>query len=283
MAGIKVRRLRERDTDRAIELTDLEHWGYTPADFRRLLALAPNGCFAAEKGDRVVGVLSTTAYGPVAYLGAVIVDPALRGRGVGEAMMRAALEHLDASGVETVVLNAYLNVIRFYERLGFRRKYTNCRWEGTQDGRPAPGIRRVRRADLKRIASFDAGYFGADRRRLLDRLASEFPGSFLVSESSGEIEGYIVGNAAPESCEIGPWVVAPGHPGVARDLFHSVLVAAKAKAYAFSVPMPNADAQAFAQELGLREVFQTLRMVRGREAYHGRPEGIWGFAGLEKG
>jgi len=283
MAGIRIRRLRERDIDRAIELTDLEHWGYTPADFQRLLALAPKGCFAAEREGRVVGVLSTTAYGPVAYLGAVIVDPAFRGQGVGEAMMRAALEHLDGSGVETVVLNAYLNVIPFYEKLGFRREYTNYRWEGTQDGGPAPEIHPVRHADLKRVASFDAGYFGADRWSLLDRLASEFPGSFLVSESSGEIEGYIVGNAAPESCEIGPWVVAPGHAAVARDLFHSLLLAAEAKAYAFSAPMPNADAQAFAQELGLREVFQTLRMVRGRESSYGRPEGIWSFAGLEKG
>ena len=283
MEGIRVRRLRERDIDRAIELTDLEHWGYTPADFRRLLALAPRGCFAAERKGRVVGVLSTTAYGPVAYLGAVIVEPAFRGRSVGEAMMREALEHLDASGVETVVLNAYLNVIPFYEKLGFRREYRNFRWEGARDGGPAPGIRPVRRADLNRVASFDAGYFGADRRRLLDRLASEFPGSFLLSESSGQIEGYIVGSAAPESCEIGPWVVAPGHPSAARDLFRSTLLATKARAYAFSAPMPNAEAQTFARELGLREVFQTLRMVRGREPFHGQPEGIWGFAGLEKG
>jgi hypothetical protein len=79
--GTRVRRLEERDIDAAVALTDLEAWGYTPADFRRLLDLSPQGCFAAELDGRVVGVLTTTAYGPLAFLGAVIVAPDLRGTG----------------------------------------------------------------------------------------------------------------------------------------------------------------------------------------------------------
>ena len=43
MAGAQVRRLRERDVDAAIALTDLEGWGYSRADFRRLRALSPRG------------------------------------------------------------------------------------------------------------------------------------------------------------------------------------------------------------------------------------------------
>ncbi len=261
----------------------MERWGYTPADFRRLLTLSPKGCFAAEKAGRVVGVLSTTAYGPVAYLGAVIVDPTIRGQGVGEAMMRTALEHLDSAGVETVVLNAYLNVIPFYEKLGFRREYENCRWEGSRDGAAASGVRIMETADLPRIEPFDADYFGAGRRNLLDRLASEFPKSFLVSQDRGEIAGYIVGNPSPDACEIGPWVVAPGHPAVARSLFRGLLATVGTAAYAFSAPIPNVDAEAFARKLGLKQAFRTLRMVRGRDAYRGRPEGVWAFAGLEKG
>lgn len=283
MAGVKVRRLRERDIDRAIELTDLEHWGYTPADFRRLLALAPKGCFAAERDDRVIGVLSTTTYGRVAYLGAVIVDSSLRGQGVGEAMMEAALGHLDSSGVETVVLNAYLNVVRFYEKLGFREEYENHRWEGTGAGTATGVARSIPPADLDQIAAFDAEYFGISRRNLLDRLASEFPRSFLVSERGEEVEGYIVGNPSGDSCEIGPWVVAPGRRDAAANLFRDLLSGTKARSFAFSGPAPNADVVGFTRELGLREVFRTLRMVRGRDAFRGRPEGIWAFAGLEKG
>jgi ribosomal protein S18 acetylase RimI-like enzyme len=93
MEGTNVRRLDERDIDAAINLTDLENWGYTRADFRRLLALSPEGCFVAESRGRVVGVLTTTSYEGLAFLGAVIVSPELRGKGVGKAMMETALEH----------------------------------------------------------------------------------------------------------------------------------------------------------------------------------------------
>src|SRR3989449_6783625 len=36
--GTRIRRLEQRDIDAAIVLTDLEAWGYTREDFRRLLA-----------------------------------------------------------------------------------------------------------------------------------------------------------------------------------------------------------------------------------------------------
>src|SRR5207249_11192846 len=130
MEGTRVRRLEDRDVDAAIALTDLEAWGYTPEDFRRLLALSPDGCFAAERAGRVVGVLTTTTYDGLAFLGAVIVVPELRGKGVGRHMMEAALDHLRAMGVRTVRLNAYLNAIPFYERLGFQREYEVIRWHG---------------------------------------------------------------------------------------------------------------------------------------------------------
>src|SRR5213596_2637540 len=51
--------IEELDIAAAIALTDLEAWGYTTADFRRLLDLSPEGCFAAELRGRVVGVLTT--------------------------------------------------------------------------------------------------------------------------------------------------------------------------------------------------------------------------------
>src|SRR5688572_26108514 len=100
--GAKVRRLEERDIDAAIALTDLENWGYTRSDFRRLLALSPTGCFAAELNGLVVGVLTTTTYDELAFLGAVIVRPEVRGRGLGQRMMEETLQHLKAQGVRTV-------------------------------------------------------------------------------------------------------------------------------------------------------------------------------------
>lgn len=283
MAGTKVRRLRERDIDRAIALTDLEHWGYTRPDFLRLLALSPKGCFAAETGGRVVGVLSTTSYGPVAYLGAVIVDPSRRGQGVGERMTRTALRHLDATGVETVVLYAYLNVIPFYEKLGFRREYENVRWEGPRVASGPSSGRPVRPSELGALSGFDATFFGASRRSLLERLATEFPESFLIAEERGTIVGYIVGNPSGDACEIGPWVADPDHTTAYSELFRGLQAATEATRFAFSAPEANPYVREFAKGIGHDEVFRTVRMFRGENSFRGRPEGIWGLAGLEKG
>lgn len=283
MAEPRIRRLVEGDIGRAIELTNLEGWGYTKADFERLLALSPQGCFAAEERDKVLGVLSTTSFGPLAFLGAVIVDPAVRGHGVGQLLMHAALKHLASTWVQTVRLNAYTNVIPFYEKLGFHGEYPVVRWQAeVAAGEPA-SVPAARPEDIDALVSFDARYFGAPRKTLLARLLEEYPDTFLVAQQGPQVYGYIVGSPYDHACEIGPWVVAPGHPEVARLLFRALVAAVGPREYAFSGPERNPDLVAFAQEAGFTEAFRTLRMWWGQDLHPGDPRGIWAAAGLEKG
>lgn len=283
MEGTRVRGLEERDIDDAIALTDLEGWGYTPADFRRLLALSPEGCFAAELEGRVVGALTTTSYDGLAFLGAVIVRPELRGKGVGRLMMKVALDHLRGSGIRTVRLNAYLHAVRFYEDLGFHREYEVIRWHGAAATGRAGGVRPVRVGDLPGLARFDAGFFGADRSRLLERLADEFPESFLLAERAGRPGGYIVGNVSGDSCEIGPWIVEPGARDVAPNLFHGLVAATGASSIAFTGPSHNEGLLEFIQTIRYEEAFRTLRMWWGEDDFPGDPAGVWALGGLEKG
>jgi len=282
--GRRIRRLEERDIDAAIALTDLEAWGYTREDFRRLLALSPDGCFAAERYGRVVGVLTTTTYDGLAFLGAVIVAPELRGKGVGKEMMEAALAHLRATGVRTVRLNAYLNAIPFYERLGFHREYEVIRWHGlAKAGERVRGIRPVRAEDLTGLARMDAKYFGANRQKLLARLAEEFPSTFLVAENRGRLRGFIVGNPSGASCEIGPWVVEPGSRRVATDLYRALIDSAGASQVALSGPSQSGALLEFVHESRFKEVFRALRMWWGANEFPGDPASIWAVGGLEKG
>lgn len=283
MGEPRIRRLVERDIDRAIELTNLEGWGYTRADFERLLALSPQGCFAAEDEGKVVGVLSTTSFGPLAFLGAVIVDPAVRGQGAGRRLMQEALRHLASTWVQTVRLNAYLNVIEFYEKLGFHREYEVIRWHAdvprAQPGHASPATPE----DVDRLVSFDARYFGAPRKALLQRLLEEYPETFLVVSEGPQVLGYLVGSPYDHACEIGPWVVAPGHPHVVRDLFQTLVAKVGPREYAFSGPERNPELLEFAAGAGFSEVFRTRRMWWGQDLYPGDPRGVWAAAGLEKG
>lgn len=55
----------------------------------------------------------------VAKIGRVAVRKEHRGRGVGEALMRRAMEAARAAGMTRAILDAQLPVIPFYEHLGF--------------------------------------------------------------------------------------------------------------------------------------------------------------------
>lgn len=284
MEGTRIRTLEERDIDAAIALTDLEAWGYTREDFRRLLVLSPDGCFAAERDGRVVGVLTTTTYDGLAFLGAVIVAPELRGKGVGKQMMEATLAHLRAKGVGTVRLNAYLNAIPFYERLGFHGEYEVIRWHGaTRPKGKVRGVRAIRGDEVDGLARMDANYFGANRKVLLTRLAKEFPRTFLVAERESRPQGFIVGNPSGDACEIGPWVIESHSDQVAEDLFNALVASTGASEVALSGPSRNRALLDFVGEARFGEVFRALRMWWGADAFHEDPAGIWAVGGLEKG
>jgi len=140
--GIGVRRAVETDLPAVVRLFALEDDGNkedadpaTPLDPRYARALAtidrdPNLALMVAVDDaRVVGVLQLALIQHVAYRGGrvaqienVIVDPSERGRGVGEAMMRWAIDEAKRSGCFRVQLTSNKRrerAHRFCERLGF--------------------------------------------------------------------------------------------------------------------------------------------------------------------
>lgn len=82
---------------------------------------------------RIVGLLSVAFYdvpsGRKAWIEDVVVDAAARGGGVGEALVRAALNVAREEGAVRVMLTsnpARRAAHRLYERMGFERYGTDC-------------------------------------------------------------------------------------------------------------------------------------------------------------
>jgi GNAT superfamily N-acetyltransferase len=106
-----------------------------PLDPRYEAALArmagdpDNGLFVAEVDGAVVGTFQRTLIQHVAYHGGtvsqienVMVDPRVRGQGVGASMMRWAIDEARRRGCYRIQLTsnkARTRAHRFYERLGF--------------------------------------------------------------------------------------------------------------------------------------------------------------------
>ncbi|MCB9373745.1 MAG: GNAT family N-acetyltransferase [Microthrixaceae bacterium] len=87
---------------------------------------------ARDDAGRILGSLTLVVFpiptGIRAWIEDVVVDEAARGRGVGEALNRAALERARAEGAKTVDLTSRPTreaANRLYRRLGFVPRETN--------------------------------------------------------------------------------------------------------------------------------------------------------------
>lgn len=74
----------------------------------------------AEGPTGIVGAVGLEMYGPVALLRSAVVHPALRGHGVGEALITTALQYAEDRGVEDIVLLT-TTAERWFPRFGFSR------------------------------------------------------------------------------------------------------------------------------------------------------------------
>jgi ribosomal protein S18 acetylase RimI-like enzyme len=103
------------------------------ADELRAIVDAPDSVlFLALDGDDVIGSLTLACYrmptGVKAWIEDVVVDEAGRGRGVGEALNRAAIDEARARGAKNVNLTSRPSreaANRLYQRLGFVPYETN--------------------------------------------------------------------------------------------------------------------------------------------------------------
>ena len=101
--------------------------------FREMQASGDNLTYVAEEDGRLVGTFMLTFIrhllrqgSRVAQLEAVRVDAGARGRGIGERMVRWAIEEARRRGCSRMQLTSNKSrkdAHRFYERLGFERSH----------------------------------------------------------------------------------------------------------------------------------------------------------------
>jgi GNAT superfamily N-acetyltransferase len=201
---LEIRRLTRADVAAVLRLAGLAGWNQTDKDIERLLALAPDGCFAACAGGRVVGTTTTTSYGTdLAWVGMVLVDPDFRRRGIATALMQTALDHLRGLGVTTIKLDATPAGRAVYERFGFEPECALERRFGPAPAGPPEG---ASAASWAEIAVPDRVAFGADRGPLLRALIGDAGAPLLVRRPGGQIAGYGLARPGARAGYVGPVV-----------------------------------------------------------------------------
>lgn len=245
--AIDYRDLTRADIPAGLRLCRIAGWNQLAADWELFLHLSPHGCRAAVQDGKVVGTVTTVNYeNRFAWIGMVLVDPEVRGQGVGTRLLKEAISIL--RGIPSICLDATPQGRPVYQRLGFEDEYGLCRMQRAETGdRISPSslgraedlvIRPMHPRDLVSIAEADRRVFGADRRQILNWALDQSPEYAWIAWSATGLQGYCFGRHGFNFDQIGPvhspkeivsqWLVAaslssvkPGTPVIVDPLLHS--------------------------------------------------------------
>jgi GNAT superfamily N-acetyltransferase len=276
-----IRPMASADLPLGMRLSGQAGWNQTEADWRRFLALEPDGCFVAERDARPVGTVTTCVFDSLAWIAMVLVDKAERGRGIGTRLVEFALGHLDGRGVRSIRLDATALGRPIYEKLGFVAEYELARMEGPawQVDR-AIAVEPVSDELLGEVVELDSRAGGTDRRRLIEQLHREAPDRLLAFRDGGRAAGYVATRDGAKATFIGPAVARSERIG--RDLLDAAVSRVAGQPIFIDVPLDNAATVDWARSDRLAVQRRFTRMCRG-EPVGGQPELIWASSGPEKG
>jgi GNAT superfamily N-acetyltransferase len=268
-----VRLLTSNDVSHAMQLSTLAGWNQTAQDWLLLLELASESCFCLEVDGLVVATATLLNYGSrLGWIGMVLTHPSYRHRGFARKLLTHALAHADACGIRTVKLDATDQGQRLYESLGFRVEQPVERWVCAGElGRETCAVSQS--SSISQCFEFDAVAFGADRSRLLNKLADR--GACFV-----EAGAYLLTRPGRLPSYVGPCVSM--NQETARAFLQRALATAVVGPWVWDLLPRNRHAVSLAAELGFSPQRQLMRMVRG-DALAGDDQRVYAIAGFEFG
>jgi GNAT superfamily N-acetyltransferase len=260
------------DVPAAFELSREAGWNQTLEDWRMLIELDPEGCFAIECDGRLAATTTLLCYGHrLAWLGMVLTSAEYRRRGFARSLVKRALELADARGIETVKLDATEQGQPLYESLGFKAERPIERWSTKTRALPrANNDYPASAASIELLLDRDA--FPVDRSEVLRSLLRH--GKAFVSP-----QGYLLQRPGHLATYLGPCVSASSE--AAEQLIECCL-AEREGPWFWDLFPGNSKAVAIAAERGFQPQRTLVRMYRGRELREPEQK-IYAIAGFELG
>ncbi len=243
------------DAQAAMRLVEQAGWNQTPADWQRVIAYQPWGCFKATRDGQLVGTVTSTSYGQeLAWIGMMLVDTHERRQGIGRALMNRVVAQLQQTQVRTIKLDATPLGQPLYEQLGFAVQNQFERWRRAEIGGEAVAIETKTNLEPMHL-ELDRRAFGLDRSHWLRNVATtrhclmDDNGFGMIR--SGRVADYL-----------GPIVAATYE--VAETLI-SPLVASTTSTIFWDMPNPDSRVVTLAKSLGFEPVRSLTRMVLGQD------------------
>jgi GNAT superfamily N-acetyltransferase len=169
-----VDRLLPTDLAAGLRLSTQAGWNQVAADWQRVHDLCPGGFFAGRLDGQVVATACVASYDTTAaWIGLILVDEAMRGRGYGGILFDRALQRAREIAGDAVGLDASSFGRPVYLKKGFVDVAPIDRWSGSLTETPGAPLDRVTASTFDRMAELDRTACGVDRRGLLRHLLED--------------------------------------------------------------------------------------------------------------
>jgi GNAT superfamily N-acetyltransferase len=265
--AVVIRPLLPADGEPAIRAVREGGWGDRRPELEFYVRHPPCHPFVAETDGTIVGTALATCSDRIGWLGLVFVAPAMRGRGLGAALTRTALEFMTSLGCRSVLLAASELGQPIYDRLGFVVDGAYAIWTGARSSaattQTEARVRRLTPDDLSAVAELDRRVTGEDRGQTIGAM-----GEGWVLADRGRVHGYALRT---------PWGLGPA---IAEDvttgqaLVDLLLAHASASPTTIIVPTANATAHEHLVARGF-VVQRELPRMRLGDPVSWQPSRIW--------
>jgi predicted N-acetyltransferase YhbS len=274
-----IRRLGRDDLDFVDRQKRREGWACSRKQFEVYLEHDPDGCYVAVAGGQPVGMVTTTSFGRSGWIGNLIVEPDLRGRGIGRALMERALEYLQGEGTTTVRLEGDPPGIPLYRKLGFVDEFESCRLTRSPSEPASPlddaATETMTPRDLDEVAALDSEIVGPNRRRFLELklAAAELA---LVRRRDRRIVASLLASPTDRGLRISPCVAREAAD--ARSLIATAVAAAAGRPVLIGLPARNTEGLEMLARMGFERGASSRRMRRGPSVDAGDPTRVFAIA-----
>ena len=283
---ITLRPMTLADIPLGMQLKEQAGWNQTSADWQMLLG-AGTGLVATVEG-RSVGTATVVPYGDAfSWVGMILVDRGVRRRGIGTALLRAAIALAREHGAAR--LDATPQGKPLYAGLGFREEYDLVRM--MRPGADPLPVRPSEQCNLacspvtddawSELSGTDLAVFGADRVSVLRALWRRAPAYAYAARRGDALVGYCFGRSGSIYDQIGPIVAED--PDTAWTLLCAALPRCGGRDVILDVPTSQRTWRARLARLGFERRRGFTRMCLECGHTFGLPDPQYAIAGPEIG
>lgn len=280
MESFTIRKLTIEDLPAAVDLSVAEGWNQTVGDWRFLIEDTGNICVAFVADNKLVATTIVVNYADkLGWVSMVLVNKYYRGRGISRLLLQYVIgKYPGALKLDATVLGEPV-----YRKLDFKNEYLIARMVNARVEEhilPGDDGLKIGANHLSEITALDALSLGAERKKLIDYLASQYPGKAWVL-TKGKLEGFVLGRDGYRYHHIGP--VVANSVDQAEKLISKAVSSLINKPAVIDVLCDKKILIERLTEKGFVEQRRFIRMYRKQNIFPGNPPLLFAVAGPELG